>query len=45
MDTLELTKDLENINSLELKELKNKFTKERLEYEYNRFLQHSHEND
>jgi hypothetical protein len=38
-------KDLENINSLELKELKNKFTKERLEYEYNRFLQHSHEND
>lgn len=38
-------RDLENINSIELSELRQKFLKQRLDYEYNRFLQHSTEND
>lgn len=36
-------KDLENINYTELQQLKNKFFK--YNYEYERFLQHSHEKD
>jgi hypothetical protein len=38
-------RDLENINAIELGELRQKFLKQRLDYEYNRFLQHSNEND
>lgn len=38
-------RDLENINAIELSELRQKFLKQRLDYEYNRFLQHSNEND
>lgn len=38
-------KDLENINSIELKSLREKFLDKKSNYEYQRFLQHSHEND
>lgn len=38
-------KDLENIDSIQLKELRNRFLKEKSDYEYQRFLQHSHEDE
>ena len=38
-------KDLENINSIEFKSLREKFLDTKSNYEYQRFLQHSHEND
>ena len=38
-------KDLENINSTELKSLRERFIDTKSNYEYQRFLQHSREND
>lgn len=38
-------KDLENIDSIQLKELRNRFLQEKSDYEYQRFLQHSHEDE
>jgi hypothetical protein len=38
-------RDLQNINSIELRELRNKFLKNKSDYEYKRFLEHSDEND
>lgn len=38
-------KDLQNINPIELKELRNKFIQKKSNYEYQRFLQHSNETD
>ena len=38
-------KDLENINSTELKSLRERFIDTKSNYEYQRFLQHSSEND
>lgn len=38
-------KDLQNINPIELKELRNKFLQNKSNYEYQRFLQHSKETD
>jgi hypothetical protein len=38
-------RDLQNFNAIELKELRNKFLKQKSDYEYQRFLQHSQEND
>lgn len=38
-------KDLQKINPIELKELRNKFIQKKSNYEYQRFLQHSNETD
>lgn len=38
-------KDIQNLNSNELKNLKNVFNKNKTNYEYQRFLQHSNETD
>lgn len=38
-------KDLENIDSIQLRELRNRFLQEKSDYEYQRFLQHSHEDE
>jgi hypothetical protein len=38
-------KDLENINSIDLKSLREKFLDTKSNYEYQRFLQHSRETD
>jgi hypothetical protein len=38
-------KDLENINSTELKSLRERFLDTKSNYEYQRFLQHSRETD
>ena len=38
-------RDLQNINSVELRELRNQFLKQKLDYEYQRFLQHNTEYD
>lgn len=38
-------KDIQNLNSNELKDLKHVFNKNKTNYEYQRFLQHSNEND
>jgi NACalpha-BTF3-like transcription factor len=38
-------KDLENINSVELKELRSRFLQQKSDYEYQRFLQHTREDD
>lgn len=38
-------KDLENIDSIQLRELRNRFLQEKSDYEFQRFLQHSHEDE
>lgn len=38
-------KDIQNLNSNELKDLKHVFNRNKTDYEYQRFLQHSNEND
>jgi hypothetical protein len=38
-------RDLQNINSVELRELRNKFLQRKSDYEYRRFLEHGDEND
>lgn len=38
-------KDLENIDSIQLRELRNRFLQQKSDYEFQRFLQHSHEDE
>jgi len=38
-------RDLENIDSIQLRELRNRFLQQKSDYEFQRFLQHSHEDE